>query len=288
MDEIFITQLFLSFLIGGLFVTACTVIAQRFGSKIGGLIGGFPSTVIVSLFFIGLVESPVAAANATSIIPLIVGYNGLFLATYSYFARKSFLAAIGTALGQWFLLFITTLKLGVQSFALSLILYGLIFLFLVFWVKRKIIAASAPNKSIRFTLNQIGIRFIFSGAIIATAVYLSKISGTMIGGAISVFPIVFISSLTIGYVSEGREFSIALSNNMMLSSMINIVAYAVCVRYFFPCWGVATGTCLAIFVSICTACAVHFIVKKNMLLPKRFIQNDPCRSQTASDCGGGK
>lgn len=268
MDYIFVNKLFLSFLVGGSFVTACTIISQRFGSTIGGIIGGFPSTIIVSLFFIGLVESPAAASNATSIIPLIVGYNGLFLATYSYFARKSFLWGISAALGVWFLLSITTIKLGINSFALSLILYGFIFLFLVFWVKRKIIAESLPNKSIRFTATQIWIRFIFSGSIISTAIYLSKKSGALIGGAISVFPIVFISTLMIGYFSEGKEFSIALSNNLMVSSMINIVVYAICVRYFFPFWGIAAGTCLAILVSVCTAYTVHFILKKKMFLQR--------------------
>lgn len=262
MDYIFVSKLFLSFLIGGSFVTACTLIAQKFGSKIGGIIGGFPSTIIVSLFFIGLVESPAAASNATSIIPLIVGYNGLFLVAYSYFARKSFLAGMSAALGLWFLLSITTIKLGLDSFTLSLILYGCIFLFIVVWVKRNIIAESLPNKSIRFTATQIWIRFIFSGSTISTAIYIGKKSGVLIGGAISVFPIVFISTLIIGYISEGKEFSISLSNNLMVSSMINIVVYAICVRYFFLFWGIATGTCLAMLISSCTTYAVHFIVKK--------------------------
>lgn len=267
-DYSFVSKLALSFFIGGLFVTACTIIAQRFGSTIGGVVGGFPSTIIVSLFFIGMAESPAAASSATSIIPLIVGYNGLFLATYSYFARKSFLTGIGAALCVWFLLSITTIKLGINSFALSLILYVSIFLFLVFWVKRPIIAASLSSKSIRFTAAQIWIRFIFSGAIISSAIYLSKKSGPLIGGAIAVFPIVFISTIIIGYLSEGKEFSISLSNNLIVSSMINIVVYATCVRYFFPFWGIAIGTCFAIFVSICTAYAVHLMVKKRILRQK--------------------
>jgi hypothetical protein len=61
MDNTFVNQLFLSFLIGGTFVTAGTMIAQRFGSTLGGIVGGFPSTIIVALYFRGLAESPAAA-----------------------------------------------------------------------------------------------------------------------------------------------------------------------------------------------------------------------------------
>ena len=267
MDYAFVNKLFLSFLIGGTFVTACTLTAQRFGSTLGGIIGGFPSTIIVTLYFIGLVQSPAAASNATSIIPLIVGYNGLFLATFAYFARKNFIAGISAALIVWFFLTITTIKLGINSFALSLVLYGFIFLFLVFGLKRNIIADSLPNKFIRFTAAQIWIRFIFSGSIIAIAIYLSKKSGPIIGGVISVFPIAFITTLIISYLSAGKKFSISLSNNMMVSSMINLVAYAICVRFFYPWWGIAAGTCLAILVSMCTAYAIHFALGR---LPKKI------------------
>ena len=206
--------------------------------------------------------SPAAASNATSIIPLIVGYNGLFLITYAHLADKSFLTGISAALGVWFFLTITTLKLGMNSFALSLILYGFIFLFLVLRLRRKIIVDALPNKIIRFTAAQIGMRFIFSGSIIAIAIYLSKKSGPIIGGVMSVFPIVFISTIIIAYLSAGKKFSISLTNSMMVSSMVNLVAYAVCVRFFYLWWGIALGTYISILVSMGTAFAVHFALRR--------------------------
>jgi len=68
---IFLAQAFIQFLGGAApGVTLSTIAAERFGSKIGGLIGGLPSTVIVTLFFIGLTQTPQVAASATTIIPL--------------------------------------------------------------------------------------------------------------------------------------------------------------------------------------------------------------------------
>jgi hypothetical protein len=58
MDASFWIKLFLGFIVGSIWVTLTTVSAERFGSKVGGLIGGLPSTVVIALLFIGLTQSP--------------------------------------------------------------------------------------------------------------------------------------------------------------------------------------------------------------------------------------
>ena len=49
MDTSFWLKLILGFIVGSLWVTLTTVSAERFGSKVGGLIGGLPSTVVIAL-----------------------------------------------------------------------------------------------------------------------------------------------------------------------------------------------------------------------------------------------
>ncbi|MBN1224817.1 MAG: DUF3147 family protein, partial [Candidatus Aminicenantes bacterium] len=53
MTKIFLIKLVLSFFVGGAWVAAATLIADKYGTKIGGIIIGLPSTLLVSLFFIG-------------------------------------------------------------------------------------------------------------------------------------------------------------------------------------------------------------------------------------------
>ena len=62
MDYTFWYKLLLSFLVGGCWVTLTTIIAEKFGSKIGGLLGGLPSTIVVSLLFIGLTQNAEVAS----------------------------------------------------------------------------------------------------------------------------------------------------------------------------------------------------------------------------------
>ena len=68
-------------------VTLATVAAERLGSKMGGFIGGLPMMVAITLFFIGYVQTPQAASEATGPIPLIMGFNGIFLVVYVALAK---------------------------------------------------------------------------------------------------------------------------------------------------------------------------------------------------------
>ncbi len=47
MDNIFILKLVLSFIVGSLWITMGTVLAEKYGTKIGGLIAGLPSTILI-------------------------------------------------------------------------------------------------------------------------------------------------------------------------------------------------------------------------------------------------
>jgi hypothetical protein len=88
MDALFWVKLLLGFIIGSLWVTLTTISAERFGSKVGGLIGGLPSTVVIALLFIGLTQSPQIAAQSTTVMPLAQGLNGLFILTFILFIPR--------------------------------------------------------------------------------------------------------------------------------------------------------------------------------------------------------
>jgi hypothetical protein len=94
MPDLFWLHLALAFIVGSIWVTLTTIAAERFGSKVGGLIGGLPSTAVDSFFFIGLSQTPVVSSQATTVFPLAYGITGLFLVLYATLATKWFWIAL--------------------------------------------------------------------------------------------------------------------------------------------------------------------------------------------------
>ena len=88
--DIFLIKIILAFVIGAVWITLATVIAEKFGTKIGGMVLGLPSTTAISLFFIAWTQSPSVAAEATTIIPIIMGINTLFILGYVFVSKFNF------------------------------------------------------------------------------------------------------------------------------------------------------------------------------------------------------
>ena len=69
MNSIFLFKLFLSFIVGGLYIALTIRISERIGSRIGGLLIGLPSTLLVSLIFIAWTQNAGAAVSAGETLP---------------------------------------------------------------------------------------------------------------------------------------------------------------------------------------------------------------------------
>ena len=119
MVDIFLLKLLLSFIIGGGLVTIGTVASEKFGTKIGGLISGMPSTSLVALFFIGLSQSAFVASQSTAIIPIVVGIDALFVAVYILLSKINFYFAVSCSLLLWLASSLVLILIKFDNFAYS-------------------------------------------------------------------------------------------------------------------------------------------------------------------------
>ena len=103
-----------------MWVTAITVIAEKKGSVIGGILGGLPSTSAFSFFFIGINQSSAVAVQATTFFPLAFAVTSAYLFFYAFFAQKSFSRGIVLSLLIWFAVSALIAASGFSDFALSL------------------------------------------------------------------------------------------------------------------------------------------------------------------------
>jgi uncharacterized membrane protein (GlpM family) len=264
MDSTFLLKLTLSFAIGGLWIVLATVLADRLGPKIGGLVSGLPSTVMFGLFFLGWTQSPSAAVQATTIIPLMGGINCLFLGVYAWLVRHGFWRALFASLALWALLayllvgtpHLRGAGLHFNSYPIAVSAYACL-LGLSFVLMEKVLKIkSVRGRRAALTPLVVVGRGLVGGCVVALAVYLGKTGGPLLGGMFSMFPAMFLSTMLVTYYSQGAQFSAATMKSSLIGA-VSVVVYSVVARYSYVPLGLWLGTLAAVLVSFGTGFVIY-------------------------------
>lgn len=246
-------HLYLAFLLGFGWVTLVAEATARWGPERGGFLGGLPSTTPLAFFLIGWNQSPEAAAQATTIFPLIFGFTGSFLLFYALLAKKGFGLAMAVSLSIWFGLSALTIVSGFDNFIFSLA--GCISVSVTtyyLFTKNLKLENRMPNQE-KNTILQRLLRATISGGIISLAVLMSQLGGPIVGGVFSAFPAVFASTLYVVNESQGMDVSRTMALPLMVTGTLTIVPYSITVRYLYPDLGIWLGTLAAYFVALSIA-----------------------------------
>jgi len=228
--DCFVFKTLLSFIVGGLWVAATTHMAERFGTRAGGLIGGLPSTMVVSLFFIAWLESPEHARAATGIIPYALSSNLVFLAGYAALAVRNMALGLGGALVLWALLQVGFLRLDPTNFVWGLALNLAVLVLGYTFVTRVLGVRGLPALTTGRDSRKLAVRAVLGGGTVVFAVLMSRLAGPLLGGIFSVFPAAALSTLWFSYQAGGPEFSKSLVPAFMLSMTVNINVFTLAFR----------------------------------------------------------
>jgi hypothetical protein len=231
-------------------VTLTTLSAERFGSKVGGLIGGLPSTVVIALLFIGFTQSPLIAAQATTVMPLAQGLNGLFILTFMLLSRSGLKVAIPGSLLVWFILAGLLYLIDPQRFLISIIGWLILLIFCYIVLEKWMKITSLGRQAYTYPPTQLIWRALFGGAVISFAVLMGKLGGPLQGGIFGSFPAMFLSTLVITYHIGGTAYSQPVGKSLLVSGLINVPLYEIMVRYLYPSVGLVLGTTLAVVLSL--------------------------------------
>jgi uncharacterized membrane protein (GlpM family) len=232
----------LAFAVGSLWVTFVTIIADRRGIAAGGILGGLPSTSAISFLFIGLNQSSSAAAQATTVFPLVISFTSAFLLFYAVFARKGFGFGLTISLLIWLLISIIIIVSGLKDFLFSLGSGVLVSAAVYYFFVKRLSLENLTGKKKHYTSMEILGRGVGAGSLVFFAVLLSQIGGPILGGIASAFPAVFTSTLIILHRSEGTEFSRAMAKPLVMSCILTVIPFSVAVRYLYPIIGIWLGT----------------------------------------------
>ncbi len=244
MDILFIQRLFLSVIVAGVWITLATIISEKMGSKLGGMIGNLPSTIFTSLLFIGITQGVDFAAATTVTVPLGMFLSTMFLFVFISLVSKGLIPAVTAGLLTWIalaILFSLFKDYGVITWSVLYFL-GAIGTYLFAEKVQKIPSSGKVKKS--YSFGQITFRALFAGSIVGLSVLVAQISSPFWAGLFASFPAMMLSAMVILTLSAGYPFARATGKVMLLAST-NIVIYSYVAGALFPVIGLWWGTLTA-------------------------------------------
>ena len=257
MDSLFIAKVALSFLVAGAWIALATVLSERFGSKIGGLIACMPSNIVVTLFFIGITQTPQFASDATAAVPVGETVACLFLFVFIITAKKYGNWSFVMAFAAWALLAPFVITLSGQGIAVSALIYAAITLALVSFMERMMrIPSVGKKKTGDYKPSELAFRAAFSGGIVATAVVVANYFGPLWGGVMATFPAAMFSTMYLLKRSQGTGFAMATGKAMVIASS-SVVVYGIAIGVAYPAYGLVPGTAISYAISAAFAALLY-------------------------------
>ncbi|PKK82439.1 MAG: hypothetical protein CVT49_13720 [candidate division Zixibacteria bacterium HGW-Zixibacteria-1] len=239
-----LVKIIVSFVTAGIWISAATALAERLGSRVGGLIANLPSNIVVSLVFVALIHDGSFAAEATHAVPVGMLIDTVFLFIFILAVRRGMAFAVIISLISWFGLAVIAAELVYSNWVVNTTLY-IVITILLFIVLGKLIKIPDAARSIKkYSLNQLLIRALFAGSVVAATIILSTFAGTYWTGLFTTFPAVLLSTMVILAYNQSVAFAQATGKILILSSS-NIVVYGIGVYFTYPTLGIIRGTVIS-------------------------------------------
>ena len=244
----FSTQLVLSFVLSALVVIIITVIAEKYGTKVVGIIGTLPTTIIIAFVFIALNRGVDFASESVAVVPAEMGINLAFLCIFAVLAYKSMISGLFGAFAFWIVSSSVLYFTNMDNIYISLALFftSMITTFLVLEKLKKI--KSQGKRKVHYTPLKILLRGILTGTIIAISVFLSNIN-PVLAGIFSVFPAILLSTMVISYREHGPDFSAGIAKSMIFGSP-SVMSYAATIHFMYPAHGIILGSITGLVIAI--------------------------------------
>ncbi len=256
--DVFWLKVLLSFLVGGSYIAFTIWVSERFGSKIGGVLIGLPSTSLASLAFIAWSQGVPAAVSTVPVIPAVFGASCLFVAVFFLLQKKGVGNAFPIAFCMWFAITLSFVFLKLEDLALSvgtgILLSVAAIIVLSRFPHRRLQDVHSPKMEFLF-------RSAFAGGVVAFAVLVAKFAGPLWGGVFAAFPAAFSSSIFLLSKKHGAEFAGSVARTMPYGSM-STVAFVLAFYFSAPALGLVGSLAFSLAASLAAAAALYWLFLK--------------------------
>ncbi len=224
-------------------VIGLSVLAERSGPRIAGLLAGLPLGTAILYFFIGLEQGPgfVTAASGYTLGGLIA----TLAMSYAYWQvsrRAGILAASTAGLAAF----------GLTAYALSLLHPGFaatvaltVLALAAGMAAMHAIPERAMTRRVRLTLPMLLLRAGAATSLVLLVTGTADLIGPRWAGLLSGFPLTFLPLLLIIHASHSAQAAHGLLRNFPFG-LGAVTGYVICARFAFEPLGVVAGTAVSI------------------------------------------
>ncbi|NQV83275.1 MAG: hypothetical protein HQ494_05590 [Rhodospirillales bacterium] len=252
----FDTLLLAKILSSGGIVLGLSLLAERVGPRVAGVLSGAPLGVVMVFFFLG---HEIGTDTIIASIPhAIAGLTGTLVFVYAYYRTSLWPFRFG--------ILISPIVSVAAFFGVALVLSRISFTHasaLVFTAGASITAGLFFRSRIdnlriswrvRMTPLVIGFRVGLSTVFVVSAISLAKILGSAWTGLLIGFPMTLLPLLLIVHMTYSREHAHALIRNFPIG-IVGLIIYLLSLPFTFPAFGVTLGT-----VASLSASCLYFLV----------------------------
>ena len=249
-------------LFAGFVAIAVTLLIERYGGAIGGILGTIPTTIVPAAAGMALATNDTDLNISLAIVPAGMLINGLFLVNWkilpTYFNNtEKIYTTLFTitiiSLSIWSLSGLVILRIielgydsSLSSFEIGLLGQSLLVILGVGMSWRIDSTPRGKNKVNKYVLFSRGIMAAFA---IGVAVWISSLGYSLLAGLASVFPAIFLTSMVALWISQGPSVPMGAAGPMILGGA-SVGVYAIIAMWSLPNFGIFLGSLIAWFLAV--------------------------------------
>ena len=257
----FDTMLLAKILVSGGIVLGLSLLAERIGPRVAGVLSGAPWGAVMVYFFLGIeMDSKIVVA---SVPHAIAGLNGTLLFVYAYYraslwsSRFGILVAPAVGIAA-FMVVVLVLSLVSFSSITALALTGVVTLTAGLLFRTRMVNLRISWR-VRMTPGIIAFRTGLSMFFVVSIVALAKVMGPTWAGLLVGFPMTLLPLLLIIHMTYSKEHTHAIIRNFPIG-MVSLIIYLLSIPFTFPAFGISLGTIASLSASVIYLVGLSFFM----------------------------
>ncbi len=250
-----LVEIILPFFFSFAVVILITMLAERFGTKVGGIAGTLPSTIIIAFLFIALNRGIPFANHSVTIAIAVMAMNLLFLSAFAALIPRSLPHALIGSFGIWTVGTVAIYVSNLDNMLVSQVAFAAAYLGCLWFLEKHKRIPSQQRIHMTYSAKKILLRGLLAGVVIAAAVVLSNVNAAL-SGVLAMFPAIFLSTMLIADLEHGPDFTRGLAKAMIYGSY-SVTAYGAAIFILYPAIGITAGTIGAILISLAISVIIY-------------------------------